>query len=232
MKKRIGIVGWMIGDNSFGVTKPYAEYISRFGIPVILTPQHTEVEPVDLLILPGGKDVLPTTYGQLPSYHTGDPNIMLEHFDNVMLPKYLAAGTPILAICRGAQKLWSLFGGRIIQHYPWHKQSDYNTHQCHDLAYTEDFKAFGKLLKKVNSRHHQTMSALNTNDEFSVPEEIQVIAYAQDDKTSNPEVVELWKHRDRPIFGIQGHPEDMYEDNLIPAIIEQFLNRPVNANNE
>ena len=53
MTKRIGIVGWNTGDNSFGAGKAYMKYAKKFGIPHIIVPEDT-VAPVDIVIMPGG----------------------------------------------------------------------------------------------------------------------------------------------------------------------------------
>ena len=100
-QKKIGIVGWNVGDNTFGVGKNYLTWISKFGAPIILTPHNREIENLDLLILPGGADINPWTYGEIPHFNTGTPNVMLEYFDATMLPQYIESGIPIFATCRG-----------------------------------------------------------------------------------------------------------------------------------
>lgn len=225
-KKILGIPGWILGDATFGVSKSYLHFISQFGKPLILTPDH-DIEEVDMLLLPGGKDISPGTYGARPSYWTGEPNMMLEWFDAQRLPGYIEENIPVLGICRGAQRLWAFYGGEIDQHNDWHAQSKSGEpwDQCHGLAYTADFRAeYKSLLTKVNSRHHQTMDARN-----GVPEELEVVAFAQATAKEGkerwfPSIVEIFKHKERPIFGIQGHPEDMIQDDLTPMIINSFLN--------
>jgi len=97
--KRIGIPGYRLGENSFGVGISYLEFISKFGKPVIIMPQDINEPPkVDLLILPGGPDILPSTYGDSPSFRTGQPSVMLEHFDKNIFPQYLKRETPIFGI--------------------------------------------------------------------------------------------------------------------------------------
>lgn len=100
-KKRIGIPGWVIGDTTFGVKKAYLDFIAQFGKPVILAPGNYELEQIDLLLLPGGADVMPSRYNEFPTFQCGNPNIMLEAFDSIMLPKYIEAGVPVIGICRG-----------------------------------------------------------------------------------------------------------------------------------
>ncbi len=73
--KVIGIPGWKTGDNSFGIGVSYAEFLSQFGSVRILMPGDAEQIPeLDLLVLSGGADVLPTTYGAAPSFRIGTPN--------------------------------------------------------------------------------------------------------------------------------------------------------------
>lgn len=101
MTKRIGIVGWGTGENSFGVSKPYLNYFKTYGEVFILGPNEEVDSTLDLLILPGGKDVNPLRYGQIPSLFTGYQEPLLEYFDVTMLPRYIEQGVPIFGICRG-----------------------------------------------------------------------------------------------------------------------------------
>ncbi len=99
MSKTIGIPGWVIEGKYFGVTIPYMRFAEQFGKVQIITRQDINNAPkVDLLILPGGADILPMTYGLMPDYMTGSPNVMLELFDEKLLPTYIENDTPILGI--------------------------------------------------------------------------------------------------------------------------------------
>lgn len=222
--KKIGIPAWKIDDKCFGVSIPYINWISKFGNPILILPTDVDNPPkVDLLILPGGLDVNPITYGKIPGFYTQNSNVFLEHFDENILPKYLELNTPIFGICRGAQKLWAMNGGNINQHVNWHETSSYPTHQCHYLYFTEEFSKFGKDVRKVTSRHHQTCNGENT------PENLKVIAYAGEEygKKIYPidEIVEVFKHKTKPIVGVQYHPEDHDgTDDFTSKIINKLLN--------
>lgn len=222
--KKIGIPGWKTGENSFGITAPYGEYIRQFGQCIILFPDDPIRNDLDLLLLPGGADVNPATqvHNKL-SLYTGNSNPMLEYFDTHALPHYLKQQTPIFSICRGAQKIWCLFGGELNQNNIYHEQSEHPKDECHGLVWFDEEckRNYGRLVKKVNSRHHQTMTIENHS-----PDDIQIIALAQDNGT-RMDIVEIFKHSYLPIWGTQYHPEDCPNDRMIPQIINELLTKQV-----
>src|SRR5690606_36400608 len=136
MSLQIGIPGWTIDRKYFGITLPYAEFINEYGTVNILSPDMQVRTDLDLLILPGGADIAPSRFSQTfaPSYYTGLSNPQLEYFDKYKLPDYISMEMPILAICRGSQSLWQIFGGQMNQHNYWHKQSEHNKDECHELS--------------------------------------------------------------------------------------------------
>lgn len=221
--KKIGIPAWLTGKSSFGVDIPYLTFIEQFGKPVIIGGDIEEIPEVDLLILPGGADILPTTYGERPSYYTNKPNIHLEYFDANILPIYLKRNTPIFGICRGAQRLWTMYGGKLIQHHKHHKQSSVNDDQCHKLYFVDKYKKYSNNIDKVTSRHHQMMDG-----RMNVPNELEIIAFSASEnvKLNAPEehIVEIFKHKKLPIIGVQYHPEDhSFSDTLNPFFIKDLL---------
>lgn len=225
MQKLIGIPGYMNGDRShFGVGVAYMEYISNFGVPVIITPQHVNNIPdVDMLYLPGGLDVNPVTFGAIPSYYTQNSNVLLEWWDNKILPQYLKKDTKVLAVCRSAQQIWASCGGVITQHNDWHEQSKYPEQECHTLSFTPLYKQWSKHINKVTSRHHQCMDGSGY-----VPDLLEVIAYANEpiDKREEErkDIVEMFKVKNKNIYGMQFHPESHSgTDELTPWLIKELL---------
>jgi putative glutamine amidotransferase len=215
MKKKIGIPGWVIGGEYFGITVPYAQFISRFGEVVILTPDTPVLNHLDLLLLPGGADVNTKRYGESPGFTTGSSNSMLEHFDTTYLQDYIECGVPVFGICRGFQSLNVHFGGILLQEIGEHKKSSYNTDACHKIIppkASEDIH-FGEL--KVNSRHHQGII------ESGLAFDLTAVGYAEDRK----DLVECFKHSYLPIWGVQWHPEDCSGDHFSPYVIKCLLKK-------
>ena len=98
------------------------------GVPVLLPPTGTDVrilKGLDGLIVAGGTDVDPSYYGQEPHPLTLSQPQRDRH-DLALTRAALAAGMPLLAICRGAQILNVALGGSLIQHLPdVRREADY-----------------------------------------------------------------------------------------------------------
>ena len=95
------------------------------GIAIVLPPQPVTaaiaagiVERLDGLILSGGADVDPARYGAAPHERTGAPRTDRDVFEAALLDAAIAAGLPLLGICRGAQVINVELGGTLVQHLP------------------------------------------------------------------------------------------------------------------
>lgn len=194
--KTIVIPGYTY-DGFFGMDTSYLHYLSAFGNVKILTPQETEPVEADLLVLPGGKDVNPVRYGDIPGYVLGNPNPYFEYFDTHILPKYIEAGIPVFGICRGLQTLNTHFGGTLFQHLLNHPttQADMRDELVHAVLPTKDLKGVKKF--EVNSLHHQSIRKLGEN--------LTVTLKAEDG------VIEAIRHNFLPIAAVQWHPEEIQD---------------------
>lgn len=198
----VAIPGWQVGPNSFGVTIPYVEFMQNvLGAEEIriLTPDAPEYTDLDLLILPGGADVNPSRYGEVPSFYTDKPDPIKEYFDTHVLPRYVNRGTPIFGICRGAQTLAVHFGGKLIQDmYHETNSSEDPNKGVHQLRVID--KPAAKV--KVNSRHHQSIMLSSLND-------LDVKVLATHEKVHHH--VEAIRVQGYKIAAVQFHPEDLYD---------------------
>lgn len=206
--KKIGIPAWKTGENSVGSTLSYVMFAEQYGEVVFLMPNHEPRLDLDLLIVPGGPDIDPRSYGQRPSYMTGKPDLQKEYFDTIYLPQYLAARVPTFGICRGEQAIAVWAGGQLIQHMSHETNKPEDPYKCvHkinlDVNAFPRWREFSKTtLIEVNSRHHQAVM------EGSLPENMFVIARHEKDGH-----VEMIAHKTLPIVGIQAHPEDIFDPN-------------------
>ena len=212
--KKIGIVGWKTGENSFGVTIPYIDWLSNFGIVHILSPQKGIVEDLDLLVLPGGADIAPQSFGEVPGFHTSNTDVMKQYFFDNNLDQYLANNTPIFGICLGFQQLCVKFGGKLEQHYPFNYSSKGRHDKVDTLAFEQQM--YDIVLKssipakyEVNSLHHQGC--------FSLPNPFNVLAREKAD--GNIEIARFAEN----VYGVQYHPEEI-NDGISEVIIKQLLN--------
>lgn len=212
--KKIGIVGWKTGDNSFGVTVPYIDWLSNFGTVHILSPQKGIVEDLDLLVLPGGADIAPQSFGEVPGFHTSNTDVIKQYFFDNNLDQYLKNNTPIFGICLGFQQLCVKFGGKLEQHYPFNYSSKGRHDKVDTLAFEQQM--YDIVLKssiptkyEVNSLHHQGC--------FSLPNPFNVLAREKVD--GNIEIARFAEN----VYGVQYHPEEI-NDGISEVIIRQLLN--------
>lgn len=218
MAKKIGILT-RVFDSTIGIGLPYITFASMYGEPVLVN--YTEFRnDISLLILPGGPDVNPLRYSQVPSVYTQKSCPALEYFDEYIIPEYIRAEIPIFGICRGFQSLAILFGSELAQHIPqdYSKERDEKVHALRfanrffELIRKENPKLFqGKTTYKVNSLHHQGL--------FNLSDDLEEVAVNSDDEN-----IECFIHKKLRIAGVQYHPEELGYDILSNFLITNLLN--------
>ena len=222
--KKVGIVGWKTGENSFGATVPYLNFINElyyiFGeqtYATIIAPNAPILEDLDLLILPGGMDTAPRNYGQDPGYFTGNQDVMKEHFFQTRLQHYIDNGTPIFGICLGFQQLCVHFGENLIQDRTTTYSKD-RWEQVEQLTITPEAVHWGIKGEKnhpfkVNSLHHQIVPKIEN-------EELHVIAFS-----THFGHVEAVRHNTLPIAGVQYHPEELMYERIASQLISSIIKK-------
>lgn len=73
------------------------------------------VDLLDGLMLQGGLDVSPTSYGEEPLRPEWGGDIVRDRYEIELIEGFLAAGKPVLGICRGCQLINVAFGGSLYQ---------------------------------------------------------------------------------------------------------------------
>jgi putative glutamine amidotransferase len=235
-KKLIGIPGWSLGDNSFGVQKAYLEYLSNFGQVEILTPNSNIRTDLDLVVLPGGADTMSYNYNQVPSFQNSMADPYKDYFAKVNLPQYINANIPIFGICLGMQQLAIHFGVPLIQNVSaYHGYSgssdkeDVNTCKVNSIAVNKIYQEFNgttfKNVYKVNSYHHQgvTLESLSKNPDLTPLLVNKDVEYTFTE--GNHYIVEAFMHNELNIIGVQYHPERMTFDDFSNTLIQYLLSK-------
>ena len=183
------------------------------GAPVVLTIQEDPevldafVASFDALVLSGGLDINPRYYGEeiLPCCGPIVPDF--DRMEMALIHKTIAAGKPILGICRGLQILNVALGGTLYQDLQTqcegvflHDQKMQRYETSHTIRIEPDsvlYRCMGKETLEVNSLHHQAIK--------TVAPELRVTAVAPDG------TVEAVEHRTAPhVFAVQYHPEELF----------------------
>lgn len=98
----------------------------------------------DIVCFTGGEDVSPNLYGD-KRHPTTHNNPHRDFRESELFKDFLARGLPMVGICRGAQFLNVMAGGRMYQHVSRHTSPHYLT----------DFRTGTEVW--VTSTHHQMM---------------------------------------------------------------------------
>jgi putative glutamine amidotransferase len=185
-----------------------------------LAPDETHVlEGASGLLLTGGGDVDPSTYGQSPHARTYNVSARRDRFEFNLLDVALERDMPVLAICRGMQVLNVHLGGTLEQHLREvegrldHDRDRARAEPAHDVRIEPGSRLVDWLGERagVNSHHHQGLDR--------VAEPLEEVAYADDG------VLEAVVSRDHEwVVGVQWHPEAMVPlDDKQLAIFEGFV---------
>lgn len=115
---------WGVWDREAALLpQPYISMVHRSGgvpvlLPVLPDSEDAVLSAVDGLILAGGPDVDPASYGSSPHRTVNDTRPDRDDWEIRLLRAALAADLPVLGICRGAQVLNVALGGTLQQHLP------------------------------------------------------------------------------------------------------------------
>lgn len=129
------------------------------------------VQELDALVLQGGTDVAPETYGQKPLKDEWRGDVVRDRYELALLRCFLAQKKPVLGVCRGAQLLNVAFGGTLYQDIPTqcaaaHEHMDVELYDQfeHDVTFlqgsqlTELYPGLSQM--RVTSIHHQAVADL------------------------------------------------------------------------
>ena len=198
----------------------YVNAVEAAGGRALLVPPSAEgveetLDALDGLILSGGADLDPASYGAEAHPKTNGIRPERDGAELALLEAALARDMPVLAVCRGSQVLNVALGGDIVQHLPevvgheGHKQTPgaFADHDVDVLPGTKLHDVIGEHAP-VKSHHHQGYGRLG--------EGLREAARAND---GTVEAIEDPSRRFA--LGVLWHPEEGEDAALFQALVEE-----------
>ena len=181
---------------------------------------------LDGLVLQGGADVSPATYGEEPLNPAWAGDRVRDEYEIELFNEFVEAGKPVLGICRGLQLINVAFGGTLYQDIGSqtassvpHRARDAYERNFHDVTFAPE-SGLARLYPhtpsaRINSIHHQAIRNLGRG--------LVVEAHSSSD-----EVIEAVRWRGRSyVFGVQWHPEFLRasDETVLDCtpILDEFL---------
>src|SRR5215467_4220895 len=183
------------------------------GQPVLLPPQPgvaSLLDRLDGLVLSGGGDIDPARYGA-----DRDPaNPRRDDAEIELARQAIAAGLPLLGICRGLQVVNVALGGTLHQHLPalvghdGHspEQHGYGSHKVSVAAGSQLAGILGRTEAAVPTHHHQSVGRLG--------EGLVATAWTDDGTVEAAELAEPASF----MIAVQWHPEAGDDLSLFGAL--------------
>lgn len=162
----------------------YVQAVQEMGGIAVVLPAHGFgddvhhlLDRIDGLLISGGPDLDPATYGQERHELLG-PNVdrVADEYELRMHEAARERDLPVLAICRGLQAMNVSRGGTLHQHIVNHRQAPVAPHEPTHAVSVAAGSPLHRLTNRrrlaVNSFHHQAIDTLG--------EGLEVIAHAPD----------------------------------------------------
>ena len=171
----------------------------------------------DGLLLPGGGDMDPKFYGQARIPACGEPNLLRDAAEPLLLRAFLAADKPVLGICRGIQVMNAVLGGDLYQDIKPFEHLPHNGHwaKVHTVTIRRGTllsRILGQDTVLVNSQHHQAVDRVAPGFTLAALSEDGIV-----------EAIE--KPDARFCLGVQWHPEWLSDaDPAMQGLFDAFVN--------
>jgi putative glutamine amidotransferase len=185
--------------------------------PLLVKDPDEVLDLIDGLVLAGGADIDPGSYGQEAHTETVDTVPERDSFEIALTRAAIERDLPVLGICRGMQLINVACGGTLLQHLP--ERYGHHEHRRvvgsfdgadHDVLLSEGSlaaSAAGELSHATKSHHHQGVDRLGDGLQVSGVSTLDAL----------PEAIELPGRRF--VLGVQWHPEADTESRVLGAFV-------------
>jgi putative glutamine amidotransferase len=214
-------------QDAFLLPRNYVDAVHRAGAmalllvpdPVLVDDPDEALDRVDGLMLVGGADIDPATYGAEAHPATFGSVPERDAFELALVRRALEHDMPVLAICRGMQVMNVACGGTLHQHLPELVGHEHHRRVLgsfdgadHDVRLTPGSlaaRAAGEQRHATKSHHHQGVDRLGDG--------LVVTGWADMDEL--PEALEI--EGNRFALGVQWHPEADERSRLIAVLVDE-----------
>ncbi len=197
---------WIMSGDVLALMIPALSFASP--IPPRKLKVRQYVDALDGLLLQGGADMSPKSYGETPLNPLWAGDEVRDRYEIELFHEFVTQGKPVFGICRGHQVINVALGGSLYQDIAT-QMADMGAHRD-DARYENHFHDMrilpgswlerlypGVAIRRVNSIHHQALKRLGEG----------LVVEATSDPDGIAEAVRWEGHSF--VVGVQWHPEFM-----------------------
>ena len=227
--KLVGIVGHLEAVNGdegvavdhFMAATAYVKAVHRAGGTPLVLPVvdpadvHALLDAVDAVVITGGRDLDPASYGHPAHERLGPVDPVRDASDIAIARAVVVRNQPTLAVCRGIQILNVALGGTLTQHVDNHMRLDRYNVDAHTVTIDPGSrlaKIVGTETLGVNTLHHQVLDAIGTGARPVAHNEQGHVEAIEIDTAPN-------------VLGVQWHPEFLRHRPDHLALFAQLVSR-------
>jgi putative glutamine amidotransferase len=218
---------WSVWDQpAVLLARSYVDAVQRAGGLAVLLPPDSQLvqepaqalELIDGLLLAGGADIDPASYGQPAHAETQDSVPERDAFEIALTRAAIDLDLPVLGICRGMQLINVALGGTLTQHLPEHLghqqhrrvvgSFDGSDHDVDVADGTLAGRVVGAARHGTKSHHHQGVDRLGDGLRVSATSPFDGLI----------EAVELPQRAF--VLGVQWHPEADVMSPVVGGLVE------------
>jgi len=209
------VAHWVLSGGAMAVMVPAVDadsIVKRTDLDL-----HDYAAALDGLVLQGGNDVAPESYGEAPLHDDWHGDRVRDRYEMELIRAFVAAGKPVFGICRGLQLLNVTYGGTLLQDIPTqrpealdHRMPGKYEHHHHTVEFVPGTH-LASLFPDVshattNSIHHQGIKDLATD-------------FVVEARCPEDGMIEAVRRRGPGfVAGVQWHPE--FHDPTDPVTLD------------